>query len=1511
MAYLSNTTNNAVSNAANNTVSNTANNTVSSEANITKGQHRMPDGSMMNDSDMLAITNVPPATTAVKGRDKPIPTISTISPFGFYKSINGVYPNDAVILDVYNGADQYIETNYRVGNYVKEEYKVLLNPEQNLKDLGYISGRYKTTYKFHRNLLGSGDGHKLEIQEISSDGLEIRVLPVITEDDTLDNPSYQAHFGTNFFSLLKAQTLVNLFLFKDANTLIQVFDYVQDKLTVVSPPYSIVFKLNAPAPAGFVIGTELWLAQQVSNPITDSIIIVPPKLKTNKKYIAGPNWDVLAKSNSGNTTQYKSWNNIISTTTDTSNNLISRVLSGSLLEGISLNIDYKEFTNHIHFGSAEERIRNFKYKMQLLEGYNSTIASLSTSIIGSPSSSVTASALYQSSVVNAQNKRTTLIGSLDGYERYLFTESSSYVSNSFGEFYPSTWPKSNTSKPYTVYSTTASQVTDWFDGIITSASLYDQNNSKAIYKLIPAHILESNNEQYVLFTNMIGHYYDLLFNYIKSMTQVTNRDESLLEGFSKDLVYHVAKNLGVDFENGNALEDLWSYTLGTDSTGSLLSVHSITPEDVTKNIWKRIINNLPYLLKTKGTERGIRALINCFGIPQTILRIKEYGGVEPEFDTKTDSVYERFNYALQVGYGGLPSTSTYGSATYGTGSYSSTDPTELIQIPWQQLLRNNTQDTMPMSTQLRVKMALGQTKEQKIMEVPNQWLIKAHQSGTSSYVGFYLSGSQGWATASVSSSIYDGEFHNITLQRASAVDNASNNHDYTLVVKKTKYGKVVTTATASLAITGSVSSSYNTSFITTGSLWIPGSGSFVFAQSESMNIFTGSIQEFRYWADKLTDDILDNHALAPTSYQGNTDNIFTGSTSSFYDLGFRLCLGSDNRKIDYSLTSSFNSQHPNQSKTNFYNGSSLTATFHRLRTPLYQAITEQHSLEWPDLGGNRSVSNKIRIDKTVPGTSVQLRRNTSTERFLSDTNPIDSPRLGIYLSPTNEVNQDIAEQFGGLSIDEFIGDPAHAALDTYPDLEKLQREYNKKYITRNVPQNYIRLLQNYDASLFKLIKKFVPYRANTQVGLVIEPPILNRNKLSTPYPTYEALHYSASLTTISDQISGEVPSVIDYPNQQAIDLSPSFPIGLVMVMIDGTQITKPVTLTGNANEFNDTGIADQLSKSGSLVASLDLGVNQYGRDSRVEGSQYVFMSFATSGSGPTTSLPYRITSSRYDYSEAISPTILDNTRSRKSTATEYTGDIYHSKAFTHVQTYAKGAAAAMTTKYSSSAALYENNWTNYYGLQIVSLYSGTTLQSTPFDTSHYWLLSGSADQGLAFYNNTSGTYTGSAKLPAFYYNAADTNTHELLYEVTISTLESANQTGDPLVELFFGDLDNNLTGSIALSNQTTALSTTFTTLANGPYLGIRIKSKPTSAHSVRIPSLSVKCLNYGAEVQDYHLHDSYGMTNARYDGCKMTSTDWNIDSPDTIDLGPVVTVTVGGGPSLRVSPTTRGNFEIM
>ena len=47
---------------------------------------------------------------------------------------------------------------------------------------------------------------------------------------------------------------------------------------------------------------------------------------------------------------------------------------------------------------------------------------------------------------------------------------------------------------------------------------------------------------------------------------------------------------------------------------------------VQDEIYKRLYHNLPYLLKTRGTERGIKALVATYGIPSDILQVHEYGG---------------------------------------------------------------------------------------------------------------------------------------------------------------------------------------------------------------------------------------------------------------------------------------------------------------------------------------------------------------------------------------------------------------------------------------------------------------------------------------------------------------------------------------------------------------------------------------------------------------------------------------------------------------------------------------------------------------------------------------------------------------------------------------------------------------------------------------------------------------------------------------------------------------------
>lgn len=1462
------------------------------------------------------VYNAPPPTQSfvsevVVGTNSTTLTLpASIPSFGAYPNSNTNYPNDSLQLNVYNAVNQYLETKYRTSNFSLNNNEVTVNVEQDIADLGYITGKYLAEYRFIRNYIGSFDGPRLQVQEISSNGLEVRLVP--EQLGNSDLTSFYNYFETGFFSYPKSIVLPNLFLFKNATAFYGVFDYVQDPFTTPQKPYSIIFKLLAPVTPDLLVGDSVWIGQEVSTSVVDEITITPPRQSQNLVYIAGPNWNALKKTQFSSGTDYKDWDDLLSTNTTTAQDVVNKLLSGSLVEGIELNVDFRKFDNFIMFGSARERLLNFRYKMQLLEQYDSTIQQLTTGLNGLLSSSATSSQYYISNVSDTRTKRGALLGGFDSYEKYLYYESSSYESSSYGEFYPTTWPKSNSSKPYVNYPVTSSQAEDWFEGILESASLFDINNTKALRKITPEHILlDPSNEEYVLLVDMVGHYFDLIYAYIAHISKIYNRDQSLLEGFSKDVVFQVASSLGIDFTNGTTLEDLWSYALGTDQTGSLSSTYGVSSEYRTKEIWKRVINNLPYLLKTKGTERGIRALINCFGIPATILRIREYGGVEPEFDTKTDFVFERFFYALKVGYNGK-----------------TTDPAaQLIAVPWQPLTQNS---KLPMSVEMRVKMAANQTKEQRILEVPDKWLVKAFQSASGNYIGFFLNGSAGWATASVSSSIYDGTPHLICLQRTVESDATSSNQTYNLIVKKTNYEKVVGTYTASLSVNGSVSGSYNQSFIQTSSLWIPGSGSFAATNSSSATIFTGSIQEFRYWTKPLQNSILDNHALAPTSFQGNTPDTYTGSTSSYYDLGFRLCLGADTKRVDFTSTSSLASQHPNPFATTFSgSGFSLSASFFNFSGSLYESLNENHSLEWPDLGANRSVSNKIRIDSTTLA-SNQLYYDRKIERSLTDQQPPDSPRLGVYLSPQNEINQDIAEQFGGLSIDDFIGDPSYLTLDTYPGLDKLKYEYSKKFTSRNPIQNYIRLIKHFDASLFELIKKMVPHRANTQVGLVIEPTIIERSKVAVNVPTFENLTYTASIDIPEIYTVGG--SICDGDGDPFRDMSGYVQEGVIdsktVIDISGTpqqiiydsaldDVSIPITyvqLGGNPNEFNNSGLASQ------PTGEIDFGISSYGRDIRVLGSQYEFYSFATSGSGSTRSEPYRITSSRYDYSEGLNPVILSNTKSDISNITNnvYDTDIYGNSAFQKI--LAPNAFSASVT-FDSVAKLQSSPWTLQYGLKLQNHIVNGTQQSV--FNGPIWSLGPANGLRLAAGAGLVGQpVTSSFLIDAFFYDTefhnpykVETlvNTHDLLYQVDLTlTFSNTNK-----VTLYYGDFNSPFTQSINFSaNYDTNFETynySFVTRATGNYLGFKtqfgvVVDKGGDENKFFIRKLAVKCLNYRAEVQDFHLQYSKGMVNARYEGCKLTSPDYNVDSNDTIDRGPVITITPMNPnqltPNARINPTT-------
>ena len=50
-----------------------------------------------------------------------------------------------------------------------------------------------------------------------------------------------------------------------------------------------------------------------------------------------------------------------------------------LLGGIELNIDYSDYNQFVKYSSAQERLENFVYKMELIEDYDRQIGELQES----------------------------------------------------------------------------------------------------------------------------------------------------------------------------------------------------------------------------------------------------------------------------------------------------------------------------------------------------------------------------------------------------------------------------------------------------------------------------------------------------------------------------------------------------------------------------------------------------------------------------------------------------------------------------------------------------------------------------------------------------------------------------------------------------------------------------------------------------------------------------------------------------------------------------------------------------------------------------------------------------------------------------------------------------------------------------------------------------------------------------------------------------------------------------
>jgi len=502
-------------------------------------------------------------------------------------------------------------------------FNIDLDPERDLKNKGFINGEYNVIYKFLKNeLSSSSDTRPYFIKEISPDRTELRLSSNIISNDELINLVNDFKQQIN-----SSEYFQDFYLNFGSNNLIIANNILLDNTKV---KYEILINLYEPLPTQFRLKDVLWVVTQTANPLAFNIQFPPelviPKIVTPT--LKSPNFDLPVKNRTNNSTNYINHEQLLNTGIVSS---YDQILSYLEDKSISVGIDYTDFSNFVHFSSAESRVKNFAYKIQLLEQYNSSL--LSASAANTP---------VTSSVIVLQNQISDVIKNFDGFEYYLYFESGS-----------NTYPKSTLTPPYTLRLWGSLPVRNWYSSLVDSASNYDATNKDYLYNTIPEYLRDDpQNEPYKVFIDMIGQHYDNIWIYYKDVSNRYNGDNRLEYGISKDLVADAIRSFGLKiYQNNFSVSDLFDafagfnsgsytrtlsppYPLPAGYDGELIETYQTasresyyTPiDDVNKEMYKRIYHNLPYLLKSKGTVAGLQNIISMFGITSSILDVKEFGG---------------------------------------------------------------------------------------------------------------------------------------------------------------------------------------------------------------------------------------------------------------------------------------------------------------------------------------------------------------------------------------------------------------------------------------------------------------------------------------------------------------------------------------------------------------------------------------------------------------------------------------------------------------------------------------------------------------------------------------------------------------------------------------------------------------------------------------------------------------------------------------------------------------------
>ena len=706
--------------------------------------------------------------------------------------------------------------------------------------------------------------------------------------------------------------------------------------------------------------------------------------------------------------------------------------------------------------------------------------------------------------------------------------------------------------------------------LLASASLYDQANPNLITKLVPQHYLldgaaedgfvepeglagqlyagagipgqgQMGNVQVMVSLLYIwARFFDDMKLFIDSFSTLRTVDydtnETVPDAFLLDTVKSFGFHLPPLFNDAT----LEQYIRGENIDMQEISTSEHTLRHVQNTLLRRVLVNMPDVLRSKGTQHSIKSFLRAVGIdPGNNVRIREYGGPTSQQlsfsrETKVEQgTMVKFTSAslvtspyliakrIEPGYPGLAGTASDGLLTSGSWTWEGIVKYTPVDI---KMMNSSTQSIVRLCGTGSVSgSANGSTgilanlvAISSSMDPRLALYVRPGDSSTSPLLKIELD--------VPSPGLFNYDKWNVSFgcRRGDDGLNSGVSSSYFLRVGYQNAGQIeylVATSTFFFENPGSQDNAFRRLLASTnasGTFMAVGRGQFVASGSSSQYLnlndtssvpdearatdFAGRLSNVRFWSKFVDNEEWQEHIRNYNSI-GVKDplvnwNYVTNRTGSFGRLRMNTMMRQEARQANATgsngpigginfIDFSENNMHLTGTQFPIEQDVVVGDVFDlSYLSPYFDEATSDEKIRI------RSFQNQELLDRTPWASTAPVYEIVASER------PTDDVRFTIEFSLIDALNRDIITMFATLdAIDNALGSPELIFSPDYPDLERLRNIYFNRIKEKLNFQSFFDFFRWFDTSIGTFIQQLVPRKTRFKgTNFTIESHMLERAK---------------------------------------------------------------------------------------------------------------------------------------------------------------------------------------------------------------------------------------------------------------------------------------------------------------------------------------------------------------------------------------------------------------------------------